>query len=94
MNRCRDCAALVLLAAGLASAQWPTTDPTLAAWNGPVELDCLCSDAVPRAAYTQNVSDSGTCAEQQASGNCAQPFMLNSVKELPEGVAELGRASE
>ena len=78
---------LALLVLGTAAAQWPTTDPTLAQWSGPVAIDCLCSDAVPRSAYTENISTAGTCEEQQGYGYCGQAYMLDSVKELPEGLS-------
>ncbi|KAK9812520.1 hypothetical protein WJX73_005534 [Symbiochloris irregularis] len=76
---------VLALACGLVGAQWPTTDPTLAQWSGPVGISCLCSDAIPRSAFTQNISGVSTCEEFQAEGQCGAPFMLNSVKELPEG---------
>ena len=84
--------AVLAVCAVVGSMQWPGGDPSIPQWTEPVGIDCLCSDVSPRVADTETVNT--TCPIQKAEGNCGQPFMLNSVKELPEGALALALAAD
>ena len=54
---------------------------------------CNCTDVYPHVGYNAGVVSS--CLEMQRYKKCGEPFMMNAIKELPEGYCQVtcGRCS-